>query len=166
MIAHEPTSSSPRLRRLHADMAAMRELVGGSDFITFACQGQPPDRYVVAYTCRGLVWEPGMPAPAIAERHEGEFYLHRDYPRRPPQIIWRTPIFHPNILPPTAGGGVCIGGWTPSESLADLVLRVGEMVQFRSYNPDDVLNREAAAWAAAHAGLLPVDDRPLAVFMA
>jgi len=162
----EPASSSPRLRRLHADMAAMRELVRGSDFITFADQGNPPDRYRVIYTCRGLAWDPLDEAPVIAEHHEGEFYLHRDYPRRPPQIIWRTPIFHPNILPPTEGGGVCIGGWTPSESLADLVLRVGEMIQFRSYNPEDVLNPQAAAWAETHAARLPVDDRPLAVYVA
>jgi ubiquitin-protein ligase len=166
MVANEPNSSSPRLRRLHADFAAMQELAGGSDFIRFVRSGNPPDRYVVTYTCRGLVWAPGEAQPAVREHHEAEFYLHRDYPRRPPQIIWRTPIFHPNILSVEAGGGVCIGGWTPSESLADLVLRVGEMVQFRSYNPDDVLNPAAAQWAEAHADRLPVDDRPLAVYVA
>jgi ubiquitin-protein ligase len=165
MITNEAASSSPRLRRLHADMAAMLELARGSDFITFTHQGNPPDRYVVTYTCRGLLWLPGESEPALAEHHQGEFYLHRDYPRRPPQIIWRAPIFHPNILSPAEGGGVCIGGWTPSETLADLVLRVGEMIQFRSYNPDDVLNPQAAAWAEAHASRLPVDDRPLAVYV-
>jgi len=165
-MALEPASSSPRLRRLHADMAAMRDLASASDFIGFAADGNPPDRYRVTFTCRGLVWQPGDAAPVVTECHEGEFYLHRDYPRRPPQITWRTPIFHPNIVWVAAGGGVCIGGWTPSESLGDLVLRVGEMIQFRSYNPDDVLNPEAAAWADAHADCLPVDDRPLAVFVA
>ncbi len=147
-------------------MAAMRELVRASDFITCDAEGNPPDRYLVTYTCRGLVWAPGAAEPGLADRHQGEFYLHRDYPRRPPQIIWRTLIFHPNILSASDGGGVCIGGWTPSESLADLVLRVGEMIQFRLYNPDDVLNPEAAAWAEAHASALPVDDRPLAVYVA
>jgi len=74
------------------------------------------------------------------------------------------PIFHPNILSAEQGGGVCIGSWTPSESLADLVVRVGEMVQYREYNPDDVLNREAAAWAAANSERFPVDSRPLVVY--
>jgi len=158
-------SSSPRLRRLHADLAAMIELAGVSDFITFSYQGNPPERYLVTCTCRGLIWTPGAEAPTVSDCHQGEFYLHRDYPRRPPQICWRTPIFHPNILTARDGGAVCIGGWTPSESLADLVIRVGEMIQFRSYNPDDVLNREAAVWAEAHADCLPVDDRPLAVYV-
>lgn len=164
MIANDALASNPRLRRLHADLVVMRELERVSDFISFTRAGNPPDRYVVRYTCRGLLWSPEQHAPAVTECHEAEFYLHRDYPRRPPQIIWRTPIFHPNILSAGAGGTACIGGWTPSESLADLVLRVGEMIQFRSYNPDDVLNQEAAAWAEAHAASLPVDDRPLAVY--
>jgi ubiquitin-protein ligase len=164
MSAHELAVSSPRLRRLHADLSAMLELAGVSDFITFCHEGQPPDRYCVTYTCRGLVWTPGAAAPEVSDHHQGEFYLHRDYPRRPPQIGWRTPIFHPNILSSAEGGGVCIGGWSPSESLADLVARVGLMVQFQSYNPDDVLNREAAAWAEAHRASLPVDDRPLVVY--
>lgn len=164
MIANDTLSSSPRLRRLHADLAAVRELVRVSDFISFTRQGNPPDRYVVTYTCRGLAWDAQQHGPVVVERHEAEFYLHRDYPRRPPQIVWRTPIFHPNILSGREGGTACIGGWTPSESLADLVLRVGQMVQFQSYNPDDVLNREAAAWVETHVASLPVDDRPLAAY--
>lgn len=166
MIANDSTVSSPRLRRLRADLAAMLQLARSSDFITFTHQGNPPERYVVTYTCRGLLWLPRAEEPQMAERHVGEIYLHRDYPRRPPQIAWRTPIFHPNILGSAEGGAVCLGGWTPSESLADVVLRIGEMIQFRSYNPADVLNAEAAVWAQAHADRLPVDDRPLAIYLA
>lgn len=142
----------------------MLELARASDLIHITCLGNPPDRYQVVYTCRGLYRAAGAEEPEVRESHQAEFYLHRDYPRRPPQIIWQTPIFHPNILSGAHGGTVCIGSWTPSESLADLVIRVGEMVQYRDYNPDDVLDRVAAEWAAAHAAELPVDDRPLAVY--
>jgi hypothetical protein len=165
MSASDPlTTSGPRLRRLHADLAAMIELTRASELVTMSHSGNPPDRYAVAYACRGLALPPGVAEPQVLDHHEAEFYLHRDYPRRPPQIVWRTAIFHPNILSSEHGGGVCIGSWTPSESLADLVVRVGEMVQYREYNPDDVLDREAAAWALAHAESLPVDDRPLVVY--
>lgn len=156
--------SNPRLRRLHADLAGMIALTRGSDLITITHTGNPPDRYLVTYTCNGLCLPLAGAQPVLTGEHVAEFYLHRDYPRRPPQIIWRTPIFHPNILGPDHGGGVCIGSWTPSEMLADLVLRVGEMIQYRLYNADDLLNREAAAWAAAHASELPVDVRPLVVY--
>lgn len=161
-----PTTRSPRLRRLHADLIAMMELVKVSDFIRFESAGNPPDRYRVTYTCRGLYLPPDAAEPQVAESHAADFYLHLEYPRRPPQIRWQTPIFHPNILSAHRGGAVCIGGWTPSESLADLVIRVGEMVQYRQYNPDDVLDPQAAAWAAAHEASLPVDERPLAVYVA
>lgn len=163
-IGSSTTTSGPRLRRLHADFAAMMELARGSELVTMTYSGNPPDRYVVTYTCRGLYLPAGATEPQAVEHHQAEFYLHRDYPRRPPQITWRTPIFHPNILSSEQGGGVCIGSWTPSESLADLVVRVGEMVQYREYNAEDLLNREAAIWAEAHASQLPVDDRPLVVY--
>lgn len=156
--------SNPRLRRLHADLAAVIELTRSSDLIAASHAGNPPDRYRVIYRCRGLYLPEGAPEPQVLEHHEAQFYLHRDYPRRPPQIIWRTAIFHPNIISAEHGGGVCIGSWTPSESLADLVLRVGEMIQYRLYNADDLLNREAAAWAESHASELPVDERPLAIY--
>jgi len=159
-----PGISNPRLRRLHADLAAVIELMRASDLVAASYAGNPPDRYRILYRCRGLYLPEAASEPELLDHHEADFYLHRDYPRRPPQIIWRTQIFHPNIISGENGGGVCIGSWTPSESLADLVLRVGEMIQYRLYNPDDLLNREAAAWAEAHAGELPVDDRPLAVY--
>jgi ubiquitin-protein ligase len=160
-----PAHSGPRLRRLHADLAAMMELAHASELITFITEGNPPDRYQVTYICRGLYWPEGARRPSISMNHVAEFYLHRDYPRRPPQITWRTPLFHPNILSVEQGGAVCIGAWSPAETLADLVIRVGEMVQYKQYNPDDVLNREAAAWVEAHADKLPIDDRPLAVYV-
>lgn len=155
---------SPRLRRLHADLMAMVELAKVSDFISFEPAGSPPDRYRVVYSCRGLYLPPDASGPQTREHHVADFYLHLEYPRRPPQIVWRTPIFHPNILSAERGGAVCIGGWTPSESLADLVVRVGEMVQYRQYNLGDVLDPQAAAWAAAHPDVLPVDTRPLATY--
>ena len=164
MRTSDRANASPRLRRLHADLAAMIELVEVSDFIRTTYAGNPPDRYRVVYTCRGLWWPEGADRPASLERHVADFYLHRDYPRRPPQIIWRTAIFHPNILSAERGGAVCIGSWSPSESLADLVLRVGDMVQYKEYNSEDLLDRRAAEWAEAHADELPVDDRPLAAY--
>lgn len=160
-----PAAGSPRLRRLHADLAAMVELAKVSDFVTYVAAGNPPDRYRVSYTCRGLYLPAADAEPQVSQQHVADFYLHREYPRRPPQIVWRSPIFHPNILPAARGGAVCIGSWTPSESLADLVIRVGEMIQYKQYNPEDVLDPVAASWAAAHPDRFPVDERPLAVYV-
>jgi len=99
-----PATRSPRLRRLHADLIAMMELVKVSDFVTFDPAGNPPDRYRVVYTCNGLRLPEGEAEPLVLDHHVADFYLHLEYPRRPPQILWRTPIFHPNILSADRGG--------------------------------------------------------------
>jgi ubiquitin-protein ligase len=86
----------------------------------------------------------------VRRLHRCTIYLHADYPRRPPVITWETPIVHPNILSPSRNGGVCLGSWSASESLADVVQRLIDMVSFRSFNPADALDKEAAAWVLEH----------------
>jgi len=95
--------------------------------------------------------------------HQFLLHLHNDYPRRPPVITWRTAIFHPNILPPERGGATCIGGWTPSESLNDLVVRLVDMAQYRNYSLKSVLNEAAAEWARRNASMFPLDSVVLTI---
>lgn len=151
------------LRRLHADWMKVDQLISGNPLISVETQGMPPTLYRVTFWCRGLAWPKGAPAPCVTARHQAEIYLHNEYPRRPPRILWLTDIFHPNILPPERNGGVCIGAWTPAESLDQLIVRLGEMVQYKQYGLKDPLDPVAARWAAAHAQRFPVDDRPLIV---
>ena len=153
---------NPRLRRLWSDYMSLNEMASSTDLIKIAPAGDPPDRYRVLYRCRGLAAVAQNGDPELSRRHICDIYLHRDYPQRPPRLIWRTPVFHPNIMPPARGGAVCIGGWSPGESLPDLVLRIGEMIQYKNYDLADVLNEEAVAWVQRNADRLPLDDRPLA----
>jgi ubiquitin-protein ligase len=150
-----------RLRRLTADYEALRDLAHRSDLIAIVPHGDPPERYTIRYTCAGLVRDGAGDEPRVISEHEMEIYLHRDYPRRPPQIVWRTGIFHPNILSYERNGTVCIGAWFPSQSLADLVVRIGAMVQYKEYNTQDALDIEAAVWAQRNRDRLPIDKRPL-----
>ncbi len=154
--------ASPRMRRLWADHSTMLRLAALSSLIDVAAEGEPPDRYIVTYHCAGLARRPGQKRPALRKHHICEVYLHRDYPGRPPVLSFCTPIFHPNIMPPEKGGTVCIGAWTPGESLTDLIIRVGEMIQYNNYDLDDALNTEAIPWVRRNQHLLPVDRRPLA----
>ena len=140
----------------------MRELAQVSDLIQIAPGGDPPDRYRVLFRCHGLALAEGESTPHVTDRHICDIYLHRDYPQRPPHMIWRTPVFHPNILPPERGGAVCIGSWSPAETLVDLVLRIGQMIQYHNYDLQDALNRQAAQWVDKHQGRFPLDDRSLA----
>jgi len=140
---------SPRQRRLVADLQHMRELISRDEGISFHADGHPPEVYHLLLNRRGLARQ-GHGELVLRHVHRFSVYLHLDYPRRPPQFSWLTPIFHPNILPPERNGGVCIGVWSASESLADLVLRVAAMVEYTSFNAHDALDPEAATWVRAN----------------
>jgi ubiquitin-protein ligase len=139
--------ASPRERRLASDLRQMTELAA-SGALAFRSEGDPPERYRVLVTVPGLARSGDE--LGVRDLHRFETYLHRDYPRRPPLVQWLTPVFHPNLLGPERNGGVCIGSWSASESLADLCLRLRELVAWRALNADDALDPEAAAWAREH----------------
>jgi len=150
-----------RERRLRVEAARMEELSRRSTLVDVERISAAVDRYRVTFRCKGLFWPEGAAAPSVTTRHQLEVYLHRDFPRRPPQLLWLTDIFHPNILSYRRNGGVCVGGWSPAEGLDDLVIRIGEMVQMKRYGLSDPLDPAAAAWVRFRTGLFPVDDRPL-----
>lgn len=152
-----------RERRLKSDWHSMKTLEHDSPFIQIINWNNPPEKYLVRFSCRSLIWLKESNQPSYSNRHELQIYLHRDYPRTPPQLIWTTNIFHPNILPPEQNGGVCIGSWSPSETLAQLCLRIAEMLQYKNYSIEDALNKKAADWAEKNIRSFPVDDRPLVV---
>ncbi|KKL84487.1 hypothetical protein LCGC14_1964250 [marine sediment metagenome] len=64
-----------------------------------------------------------------------------------------TPVFHPNI----DAQKICIGDhWSAGQRLAHLIVRIGEMITYQSYNVRSPLNGEAAAWAELNQESLPL----------
>ena len=150
-----------RERRLKTDWDKMKQLQTSSDLIRFAMEGMNLDKYIITFSCKGLAWLDGAKAPSVTIHHKCQIYLHLTYPRTPPQVRWLTEIFHPNILPPQQNGGVCIGGWTPAETLDQLCVRIGEMVQMKNYSVNDPLNLVAASWVRGNEDKFPVDHRAI-----
>jgi len=158
---------TPRERRLASDLVQMQELAADGN-IAFRAEGSPPETYHVMLSVPGLARDREGNL-TVRNLHRCTIYLHLDYPRRPPVVEWLTPVFHPNLLPPERNGGVCLGGWSASETIADLCRRLGHMVGWRSFNVNDALDGEAAAWAREN-GVQPrvdldellrtVDDKP------
>ena len=146
-----------RIKRLYAEWQRMQIFSDNSEFIDVQPLGDPPEKYIVSYYCKGLIWPEGDAEPSISENHRLEIYLHKNFPRYPPKLTWLTDIFHPNILPPSKNGGVCIGKWTPAETLDQLCIRIGEMIQYRNFSITDALNTEAAAWVSVHMDRFTVD---------
>ena len=167
-------SQSPRVRRLKADLDRMNDLAAQSDFIEFKAtserRGLPPERYVVTYTCKGIIGVDRSGTPKFGNRHQVEIYLHNQYPQRWPGMKWLTPVWHPNIN--HLNGTVCVDAawWTASRSLDRLVLMIGEMVQYKNFHDDPTKppfpwDPEAARWSREyrkkHPRAFPVETREL-----
>jgi ubiquitin-protein ligase len=147
---------SPRHRRLLADLVHMNELADQTSAVDFRADGDPPETYAVLISAAGIARD-NEGELTVRRVHRCTVYLHSDYPRRPPVINWLTPIMHPNILPPERNGGVCLGFWSASESLADVVRRLIDLVTYRTFNTTDALDKTAAAWITDH-GVRPGVD--------
>jgi len=150
---------APRIRRLKLDYEQLQKRLAGWPLIRIAgTAGLPPEIYRFQYLVRGLYVAAGG---VILERddHLLEVNLSLGYPRRAPQCRMLTPVFHPNF----DDSAVCIGDfWAASESLDDLIIRIGRMIAYQEYNTKSPLNGLAAKWAVQNTSLLPVDARPVA----
>ena len=148
-----------RETRLSNDYKKIRQLVNRSELIhIMATEGDPPEKYLIRFTCRGVEKLAPGGRPVIRDVHEVRIYLHAEYPLKQPQLKWQTPIFHPNIH---STGAVCIGAWWPAKTLDELLLTLGEMVQYKNLGPKDPMNSKAAAWALRNKRHFPIDKRPL-----
>jgi hypothetical protein len=158
---------SPRLRRLRSDHRAMEELRAQSSILDYSAPGPLfgglPDTYLVVFQGPGL-WRPeGSSQVLLRDRHAVLIRLTAAYPRMMPELIWRTPVFHPNI---SANGVVCLGGysshWVPSLQLDELCTMLWDIVRYQNYDVDSPYNREAARWVRdQEAYAFPLDARPL-----
>jgi ubiquitin-protein ligase len=144
---------NPRIRRLQNDHEQVQRLFANHPVVSLvSAEGSPPEKYTFEIKVAGLV-PVGAEGFSRTDVHRAEVLLSLDYPRRPPFCRMVTPVFHPNIDPQK----ICIGDhWNAGQSLAQLVVRIAEMISFQSYNTKSPLNAYAAAWAEQHADQLPL----------
>lgn len=122
-------------------------------------EGTPPEKYTFAFNIDGLA-PAGADGSAPVSQHKAEVFLPLDYPRRPPFCRMITPVFHPNIDPQK----ICIGDhWTAGQSLSQMVVHIGQMICFQSYNLKSPLNARAAVWAEENITRLPLHSADLSV---
>ena len=153
-----PKKLRGHLGRLAADEAAILTYL--KDFPMVAVketEGDPPHLYRIEYHIRGLA--PGKDGqPVFRDRHLMEIQLPRHYPREKPFCKMLTPIFHPNIDPTY----ICYTDhWAPQERLLDVIIRIGEMIAYQSWNIKSPRDGEAAMWADLNRNRFPLDRRDL-----
>jgi len=142
-----------RIRRLQADYYEAYHLFQAHPHIRLvSVEGTPPEKYILEFHVPSLVPK-GDTDFVRGDVHRAEIHLLLDYPRRPPFCRMVTPVFHPNIDPQK----ICIGDhWSAGQSLAHLIVRIGEMLCYQSYNVKSPLNARAAAWTAQNVDMLPL----------
>ena len=136
-------------------------------------EGFPPERYFITYRCKSIIGIKENGAPIYAYQHQIELFFGTDFMLSGPSISASTAIWHPNIdhkYPYHIDAPINFR--RPFNSICDLVITIGEMIQYKKYHaqwtapyPMDVA---AADWVIKYAepnGILgkdkPVDDTDL-----
>lgn len=147
-----------RMRRLASDWEQVKKDFAGHKYIIVTPVGEePPEKYHVTYFVNGIYLQPDGTVATLA-RHEVEIILHSDYPRYKPVCKILTPIWHPNFR----DGQICIGDiWGAGESLTDIIVNIGDMIQYRSWNSFSPLCADAAQWAMDNRHMFPVGNAEL-----
>ena len=155
-----PTEASEFLKSSMSGEVITQGLAGFLEPEQFEARypGQAPEKYLVVYHCKGLIKE-GEDDFRESSQHALEVVYGWDYPNKKPTFVWGTPIWHPNIKTPY----ICLEErpFAIGLTLDRVVVEVGRMIQYQSYNVDDPLNQEAADWARKNRDRFPVDDRDL-----
>ena len=167
-----------RRARLILEYEKLLNLEKRSEFIEITpvdtIEGMPPENYVITFRCRGISGLEDNLIPKFAEFHQVSMKLSSNFPNQEPFLKWMTPIWHPNI-DHNEPHHVCtnnVQNWFSTKSLDDLVVKLGEMVQYQHYHAEWMapypLDKEAADWVVNFAepnGILgknkPVDNRQL-----
>lgn len=144
-----------RIRRLISDYEQVKkDFTGHKNIIVNPIGGEPFEKYQVIYYVNGIYLLPDGRIETL-NKHEIEINLHADYPRYKPLCKILTPIWHPNFR----DGQICIGDiWGAGESLSDIIINIGDMIQYKSWNSYSPLSADAAKWAIENKHLFPVGN--------
>jgi hypothetical protein len=156
-------------RVLNAFLSRQREealaLSAASDLVTVFPASEEGDRYLVRFSCTGLV-QPDPPEIVEASEFVLQIWFPSDYLRtaNPFRVLtWLSPlnVWHPNISDEMPR--ICVGRLAPGTSLVDILYQVFEIITWNkvTMREDDALNRAACEWARQHRDRFPVDRRPL-----
>ena len=143
------------MRRIASDWEQIKkDFAGHKNIIITPVGEEPAEKYHITYFVNGIYLLPDGKIQTQG-RHEVEITLHAEYPRYKPLCKITTPIWHPNFR----DGQICIGDiWGAGESLTDIIINIGDMIQYKSWNAYSPLCADAAKWAIENKHLFPVGN--------
>jgi ubiquitin-protein ligase len=147
---------SGNARRLENDYRELREAFDGDPRVKIKALGTAPfDKYRIAYVGVPSLRQNQSGQPMLVEQTVVDIELPAGYPKLP--ALARTAagdvVFHPNF----SAEKICIADfWVPGFRLVDVVIKIGNMLQFSDYNIQSPLNAVAAEWTQEHQAELPL----------
>jgi len=137
------------------DYAALREKLTYYPGISIiSVDKEPPEQYVIEYKLFGYGYDASNQIQML-RRHRIEINLPFGYPHFPPTVKPLTRLCHPDA----AEHAIRIADyWQTNQSLADLVIHIGDMIRGAVYNTEGVFNEEAARWYADNRQKLPLAE--------
>ena len=157
-------STDDQKERLAAELELLQALAEKSAIIEFEAEGDAPQEYKIKLLGRGIskVSHSGQEVEYV-ELHQIEITFGYAYPERPPDIRWKTPIFHPNI---SVIGHVrlddCGLPWHEEVTLDVICERLWDVARGAYVDVDKSNNYTAKKWYSDQSVVrLPVDHRSL-----
>ncbi len=150
---------TPRQRRLEADYLEIRSKFDGDSQIDVVVSNPP---YCTKYQVIYHLPSTRITGDSVYLRDQTvvEFELTAEYPRVQPVVKCFDPVFHPNFG--TLNGvsaKVCIADyWSPAQTLASIIIEVGEMLLWSKFNIRSPLNAVAAEYGQEHASEFPLGE--------
>jgi hypothetical protein len=150
------------LKKQQEEAIALSE---ASDLLHLFPAGEPANRYVAQFRCKGLV-QHASGEIVDADRFEVGIWFPDNYLRavNPFQVLtWLGPrrVWHPNIS--GENSVVCAGRLAPGTGLVDILYQLFEIITWQkvTMREDDALHWAACEFARQHQDRFPVDRRPL-----
>lgn len=152
---------TPRAERLRSDLIRLQQLHADSSILVVESEGELPERYGLTFHGRGLASVTNG-EPEWRLRHACEMRLPFSYPQTPPDLVWRTPLFHPNV---SCGGflewSVLEIEWDAATELEAVCERLWDLTRWAFVHEPTTANGAARRWFAESTAQRPFDSRPL-----
>ena len=153
-----PMIREEALARARAQIVAFAE--GHPGFEIAANAHHAPTEYTLSFDTPGFA--PPVEAggqPGRIDRHEVDIVMPQDFPMIAPLVLWRTPVFHPNVHRET--GKVCLGlledGYRPGLDFGELCQFLIDLAGYRNYEVREGYDLEAQQWAVSPEGQIAIE---------
>jgi ubiquitin-protein ligase len=146
--------SPEQLTRLEGEWRRLQRSFAFHPHVTVhPLRGDPPSVYQVDFRLNTLMIDDAGQLQ-YADAASVHIWLPPRFPQDPPLVRPLTGLFHPNV---SWDGFHLQSAWHPGETLANLVRRMGDLLAWRIFDPDSVVNPAAMDWLHANPDSLPLD---------